>query len=156
MLAERRRAFQDGEIGQGKRGRARIEAVHNFLTGTFFGMLWPCMEKMKTLLEKAPTFSQIRRRFRFEDKLNLLCEIFHIVDLQCERHAPSRSHRVDGDWEPGRLAVDRRIFEKQRLPAFGRFHFAIRPFRDQQICFDWDGNARQLFRFFQRVDELPK
>ncbi len=48
------------------------------------------------------------------------------------------------------------IFEEQRLPAAGRFHLAIRPFRDQQIGLDRDGNAFQFARLIERLDELPE
>ncbi len=114
------------------------------------------MQQIQSLLKQAPAFAQIGRRFRFQDELNLLREIFHAVDLQRERHAPARAHRVDGDRKLRRLAVDRRLFEEQRLPATGRFHLAIRPFRDQQIGIDRNRDALQFARLIQRVDELPE
>ena len=103
--------------------------MHHFLAGAFLHMLRPRMKQMDALLEQAPAFAQIGRRFRLEDELNLLREIVDAFDLQRQRHAASRAHGVDRDRELARLAVDQRLLEKQRLAAVGRFHFAIGPFR---------------------------
>ena len=54
------------------------------------------------------------------------------------------------------LPVDRRLLEEQRLPAAGRFHLAVRPFRDQQIGLDRNGDALQLARLIERLNELPE
>src|ERR1700686_787536 len=162
-----RPAFQNRKIGQSYplcigrwalsvRRWAFSEQMHHFLTRPLLRMLRPRMEKMKSLLEKTPTLPQIRWRFRLENKLNLLREILNAVDFQRERHAPSRSHRINGERKRRRLSIDGRIFEKQRLPAARRFHLAVRPFRNEKIGVDWKGDARQFTRFFERVDKLPK
>ena len=102
------------------------------------------MEQMDALLEQAPAFAQIGRRFRLENELNLLRDIVDAFPLQRHRHSPSRAHRVDGDGEFRCLAVDDRLLEKQRFSAAGRFHFAIGPFADDQIGIDRDRDAFQL------------
>ena len=45
------------------------------------------MQQMNSLLEQTPAFAQIGWRFRFQDELNFLRDIFDVCDLQ--RQAPS-------------------------------------------------------------------
>ena len=45
-----------------------------------FDMFRPRMEQMNALLEQAPAFAQIGRRFRLENELNLLREIVDALD----------------------------------------------------------------------------
>ena len=131
-----------------------IETMHNFLARAFLRMFRPRMQQMNALLEQTPAFPQISWRFRLEDELNLLREIIHAFALQRHRHAASRAHGVDGDRELRRLAVDDRLFEKQRFAPIGRFHFAICPFADDQIGIDRDRDAIQFACAIERFDEL--
>src|SRR2546423_1315360 len=132
------------------------EAVDHFLARTFLRVLRPGMEQIDSLLEKAPAFPQIRRRFRLENELNLLGEILDTVQLQRHRHSPARSHRVDCHWKLRRPAVDRRFLEKERLPALGRFHLTVRPFAEYEIGLDRDRNARQFAGLIKCLDELAE
>ena len=132
------------------------QQVHYFLAGPFFRMLRPRMQQIQSLFEQAPSFSQICRRFRFENELNLLRKIFHAAHLQRHRHALPRSQRIDRQRKLRRFAIDSRLLEEQRLSTAGRFHLAIRPFADNQVGLDRDGNASQLALLVERVDELPK
>ena len=52
-----------------------LKNVHHFLARAFLDMLRPRMQQMDSLLQQAPTFAQIGRRFRFQDQLNFLREI---------------------------------------------------------------------------------
>src|ERR1043166_6020254 len=46
--------------------------MDDFLARAFLCMFWSRVQKMNSLLEQTPTFSQIRGWFGFEDQLNLL------------------------------------------------------------------------------------
>jgi hypothetical protein len=48
------------------------------------------------------------------------------------------------------------LLEKQSLPTARRFHFAVGPFCDEQICVDWESDAFQLARFVKSIEELSK
>ena len=48
------------------------DIVDYFLAFSLAHMLRPRMEQVNSLLQQAPTFTQVRGRFRFEDELNLL------------------------------------------------------------------------------------
>jgi hypothetical protein len=114
------------------------------------------MQQVQPLFEEAPSFPQISRRFRLQDELNFLRQVFDVPELQRHRHAPARSHCVDGDRELRRLAIDRRLLEEQRLSALRRFHLAVCPFADDQVCFDRDRDPRQLACLIERLDKLPE
>src|SRR5437870_3080054 len=53
------------------------------------------MQQVNSLLEQTPAFAQVSGRFRFEDELNLLRDVFYARDLESERHPLARSHRID-------------------------------------------------------------
>ena len=112
---------------------------------------------MESLLEQAPAFAQIGRRFRLQDELNLLREVVDAV----EPAAPAPCARVEpivliatGNFDG--LPSISGLLEEQRLAAAGRFHLAIRPFRNEQIGIDRNGDALQLARLVERLDELAE
>ena len=80
----------------------------------------------------------------------------YVRDLESERHPLARSHRIDCDGKLRFSSIDNRLLEKKRFPAGGRFHFAVGPFRNQQIGVDRDSDAFQFARFVKSVEELSK
>jgi len=116
----------------------------------------PRVQQMNPLFEQTPTFSQIGRRFCFQDELNFLRNVSNVCDLQRQSHAAAGSHRVDRHWEFRFSSIDNRLLEKNRFPTIRRFHFAVRPFCNEQIGVDRNSDAFQLARFVKSVEELSK
>ena len=75
------------------------------------------MQQVDALLQQIPALAQIGGGLRLEDELHFLREFLDVIQLQGKRHATSRPHRVDGDGELRDSAVNRWLFEKQRLAA---------------------------------------
>jgi hypothetical protein len=48
------------------------------------------------------------------------------------------------------------LFEEQCLSTVGRFHFAIRPFCDEQIGINRDRDTFQFTRFLKSVEETAE
>src|SRR5947208_15362922 len=111
---------------------------------------------MNSLLEQTPPFAEIGWWFRFQDELNLLGDIWDVRDLQVQRHPAARSLRIDRDREFRFFSIDGRLLEKKRFSPIRRFHFAVRPFCNEQIRVDRYGDAFELALFVKSVDELSK
>ena len=130
--------------------------MHHFLARALFGVLRSGVQQVQALFEEAPALAQVGRRFRLENELNFLRQVLNAVEFESHRHPPARSHRVDRDrklrWSP----VDCRFLEDQCLAASGRFHLAVRPLADDEICLDRDRDAGQLTGAIERFDELPE
>ena len=114
------------------------------------------MQQVDSLLEQVPAFAQIGRRFRLQNQLNFLRDFIDALAPQRHGHAAARTHRVDGDGEFCFLSVNHRFLEEKSFAATRRFHFPVSPFGDEQVGVDRDGNAFQLARLLQRVEELSK
>jgi hypothetical protein len=130
--------------------------MDHFLARAFSRMLRSRVQQVQPLFEEAPAFPQIGRRLRFEDKLNLLREIFDTSHLQRHGHALPRSQSINGQRKLRRLPIHGRLLEEQRLPAVRRLHLPIRPFADDQIGIDWHRNPFQFARIIQGLYELPE
>src|SRR2546430_2860174 len=56
-------------------------------------------QKMNPLFEQTPAFAQIGRRFCFENKLNLLCDLFNAFAAERHRDPLTLAHRLDRHWK---------------------------------------------------------
>ena len=133
-----------------------LKTMDHFLARSLPGVFRTGVQQIESLLEEAPAFAKIRRRFRFQDELNFLSEVFNVFQLKRHRHSPVRSHGVDRYWKFRKLPVDQRFLKKQRLPATRRFHLAIGPIANEQVRLDWHRNAIQFASLFERIEELAK
>src|SRR5207249_5180691 len=83
--------------------------------------------------------------------------MFEPLNADRQRHALLRAEQVDRDGI-SRLAAaaEGRLCEEQRRPAAGRFHATVGDFSDFLIDRHGTGDAREIARFVDRADELPK
>jgi hypothetical protein len=88
--------------------------------------------------------------------LNFPGDIFDVRNLERERHAMMRPHRIDRDGKLGFFPIDNRLFEQNSLSTTRRFHFTISPFGDEQICIDRDSDALQLACMIKGVEETAE
>ena len=87
------------------------EAMHDLLARPFIYVFRTRVQEMNALLEQAPTFAQVGRRFCLEDELNFPCDIFDICDLQSLGHPAARPHRIDRNGELRFLSSDDWLLE---------------------------------------------
>ena len=88
-----RPAFQDRQIRASENCRGPVfrfpvsKKMDDFLARSLPRVLRPRVQQIESLFEQAPAFAQIGGRFRLQDQLNFLGEVFDAFDLQ----APSPS-----------------------------------------------------------------
>ncbi len=136
--------------------RGRVELLHDFLARAVSHEFRFGVAQIHGLTEQLHGFPQRSRRFGFHQRAKFGGSFVHGICAEAQRHSFVRTQRVDGGGKRRHNAVHRRLLDKQRLAAAGRFHLAVGEFGDFQFGGDGLRDAFEFAGTVERFEELAE